>query len=94
LAWRRSIVWICSLVMLCSCARVASTICSGQPNARAAAAIFSITFSLFFSLLWAVSLAGAIGMILELEKGFGGLIHVSPQPMRQAVDESEAQLHE
>jgi len=51
-------------------------------------------FNHFFSLLWAVSLAGAIGMILELEKGFGGLIHVSPQPMRQAVDESEAQLHE
>jgi len=42
----------------------------------------------------ALAVAGAIGMILELEKGFGGLIHVSPQPMRQAVDESEAQLHE
>ena len=24
-------------------------------------------------------------MILELEKGFGGLIHISPQPMRQAA---------
>jgi hypothetical protein len=35
--------------------------------------------------LCAVAVAGAIGMILELEKGFGGLIHVSPQPMRQAV---------
>jgi hypothetical protein len=35
--------------------------------------------------LCAVAVAGAIGMVLELEKGFGGLIHVSPQPMRQAV---------
>jgi hypothetical protein len=35
--------------------------------------------------LCAVAVAGAIGMILELEKGFGGLIHVSPEPMRQAV---------
>src|SRR5262249_944565 len=41
--------------MLCICARVASTICSGQPSARAAAAIFSITRSLFFSLLLIVS---------------------------------------
>jgi hypothetical protein len=24
-------------------------------------------------------------MVLELEKGFGGLIHVSSQPVRQAV---------
>jgi hypothetical protein len=37
--------------------------------------------------LCAVAVAGAIGMILELEKGFGGLVHVSPQPMRQAVAE-------
>jgi len=36
--------------------------------------------------LCAVAIAGAVGMILELEKGFGGLIHISPQPMRQAVD--------
>src|SRR5262249_35518655 len=41
--------------MLCICARVTSTICSGQPSARAAAAIFSITRSLFFSLLLIVS---------------------------------------
>jgi len=31
-------------------------------------------------------------MILELERGFGGLIHVSPQPMRQAVKTLEAEL--
>ena len=38
-------------------------------------------------MLCAVAVAGAIGMVLELEKGFGGLIHVSSQPMRQAVAE-------
>jgi hypothetical protein len=31
-------------------------------------------------------------MVLELEKGFGGLIRVSPQPMRQAV--AELKSHE
>ena len=36
-------------------------------------------------MLCAVAVAGAIRMVLELEKGFGGVIHVSPQPMRQAV---------
>src|SRR5215813_2423567 len=52
----RSIVWICILVMLCICARVVSTICSGHASAPAAAAIFSMTCSLFFSLLLAVSM--------------------------------------
>src|SRR5215468_6774394 len=33
-----------------------STICSGHPSARAAAAIFSMTCSLFFSLFFAVSM--------------------------------------
>src|SRR5262245_58809537 len=42
--------------MLCICVRVASTICSGHPSARAAAAIFSMTCSLFFSLYLAVSM--------------------------------------
>ena len=32
-----------------------------------------------------MAVAGAVGMILELEKGFGALVHISPQPMRQAV---------
>jgi hypothetical protein len=31
-------------------------------------------------------------MILELEQGFGGLIHISPQPMRQAVKMLEAEV--
>src|SRR5262245_44096775 len=50
---------MCILVMLCSWARVVSTICSGHPNARAAAAIFSMTCSLFFSLLLAMSMRQA-----------------------------------
>jgi hypothetical protein len=48
--------------------------------------------------LCAVAVAGAIGMILELERGFGGLVHISPHPMRQAVNtlqkELEAELYE
>ena len=35
--------------------------------------------------LCALAVSGAVGMILELEQGLGGLIHISPQPMRQAV---------
>jgi len=35
--------------------------------------------------LCAIAIAGAIGMILELERGFGGLVQVSPQPMNHAV---------
>jgi hypothetical protein len=41
--------------------------------------------------LCAIAVAGAIGMILELQEGFGGLIHVSPQPMRQAVSELKSE---
>ena len=37
------------------------------------------------------ALAGAVGMILELEKGFGGLVHISPEPMRSAVKALEAE---
>jgi hypothetical protein len=45
--------------------------------------------------LCALAVAGAVGIILELEQGFGGLIHISPQPMRQAVNTlGEARLHE
>jgi hypothetical protein len=35
--------------------------------------------------LSALAVAGAVVMILELEQGFGRLVHVSPQPIRQAV---------
>jgi hypothetical protein len=41
--------------------------------------------SVLFVTLCAMAIAGAIAMILELEKGFGALVHISPQPMRQAV---------
>jgi len=46
--------------------------------------------SVLFLTLCAIVVAGAIGMILELEKGFGGLVHISPQPMRQAVKALES----
>ena len=36
--------------------------------------------------LCAAAVAGAIGMILELERGFGGLVHISPQPLHHAVN--------
>jgi len=35
--------------------------------------------------LCALAVAGAVGMILELEQPFDGLLHVSPAPMRQAL---------
>ena len=41
--------------------------------------------------LCALAVAGAVGMILELEKGFGGLVHISPEPMRHAVKALEAE---
>src|SRR5271166_2451604 len=45
--------------MFCICARVASTIWSGHPSARAAAAIFSMTCSPFFSLMVTASMRQA-----------------------------------
>ena len=44
--------------------------------------------------LCALAVAGAIGMILELEKGFGGLVQISPQPMRQAAKLLENQSND
>jgi hypothetical protein len=41
--------------------------------------------------LCAIAVAGAIGMILELQECFGGLTHVSAQPMRQAVAELKSE---
>jgi hypothetical protein len=37
-------------------------------------------------LLCALAVAGAVGMFLELERGFGRFVSISPLPMRQAVD--------
>jgi len=36
--------------------------------------------------LCTLAVAGAVAMFLELEQGFGGLVHISPEPMRQAVN--------
>jgi hypothetical protein len=41
--------------------------------------------------LCALVVAGAVGMFLELEQGFGYLVHVSPQPMHQAVKALQAE---
>ncbi|HMF20742.1 MAG TPA: hypothetical protein VKG24_01265 [Pseudolabrys sp.] len=41
--------------------------------------------------LCALAIAGAIGMILELERGFGGLVQVPPQPMNHAVAALQAE---
>ena len=71
----------------------------GTPKAFLALLVFWLTllfasFGLFAPrnvisgatlMLCALAVAGAVGMILELEKGFGGLVHISPQPMRQAA---------
>jgi len=45
-------------------------------------------------MLSALAVAGAVAMFLELEQGFGNMIHISPKPMRQAVQLLEAQLSE
>jgi hypothetical protein len=41
--------------------------------------------------LAALAVTGAVGMILELEQGLGGMIHISPGPMREAVETLQAQ---
>jgi hypothetical protein len=78
---------------------LAQQVGQGTPKAFVALLVFWLTllfasFGLFAPAnttsaatltLCAVAVAGAIGMILELEQGFGGRIHVSPQPMRQAI---------
>ena len=41
--------------------------------------------------LCALAIAGSIGMILELERGFGGVVHVSPQAMNYTVAALQAE---
>ena len=36
--------------------------------------------------LSALAVAGAVAMFLELEQGFGRMIHISPKPMHQALE--------
>jgi uncharacterized membrane protein YqgA involved in biofilm formation len=87
---------------------LAQQVGQGTPKAFVALLVFWLTllfasFGLFAPpnvtsavtlTLCALAVAGAVGMILELEKGFGGLIHISPQPMRYAVKTLEAELNE
>ena len=44
--------------------------------------------------LSALAVTGAVAMFLELEQGFGRMIHVSPKPMCQAVEALETQQSE
>ena len=78
---------------------LAQQVGQGTPKAFVALLVFWLTllfasFALFAPpnftsaatlTLCALAVSAAIGMILELEQGLGGLIHISPQPMRQAV---------
>jgi hypothetical protein len=41
--------------------------------------------------LCALAVAGAVAMFLELEQGFGGVVRISPEPMRHAVKVLEAE---
>jgi hypothetical protein len=83
---------------------LAQQVGQGTPKAFVALLVFWLTllfasFGLFaprnftsvmILTLCALAVGGAIAMLLELEKGFGGLIHNSPQPMLQAVKALEA----
>lgn len=42
--------------------------------------------------LCAVAVAAAVAIFLELEQGFGGVVRISPEPMRQAVKTLQAEL--
>jgi hypothetical protein len=77
----------------------------GTPNAVLLLLVFWLTllfasFALFAPsnvitkatlTLCALAIAGSIGMILELERGFGGLVRVSPQAMNYAVAALQAE---
>jgi hypothetical protein len=41
--------------------------------------------------LCALAVAGAVGMFLKLEQGFGGIVRISSQPMRQAVTQLQSE---
>jgi len=41
--------------------------------------------------LSALAVAGAVAMFLELEQGFGSVVRISPEPMREAVKVLQAQ---
>ena len=84
---------------------LAQQIGQGTPKAFVALLVFWLTllfasFGLFAPrnltsaitlTLCALAVAGAVAMFLELEQGLGGLVHISPDPMRQAVRALEAE---
>ena len=79
----------------------------GTPNAVLLLLVFWLTllfasFALFAPsnvittatlTLCALAIAGSIGMILELERGFGGLVQVSPQAMNHTVAALQAEAN-
>jgi hypothetical protein len=83
---------------------LAQQVGQGTPKAFVALLVFWLvllfaSFGLFAPQNWtsaailtlcALAVAGAVGMFLELEQGFGGMVRISPQPMRQAVKTLEA----
>jgi hypothetical protein len=84
--------------------QLAQQIGQGTPKAFVALLVFWLallfaSFGLFaprnftsaITTLCALAVAGAVGMFLELEHGFGGLVRVSPEPMRQAVNTLEVE---
>jgi len=84
---------------------IAQQVGQGTPKAFVALLVFWLallfaSFALFaprnltsvvILTLSALAVAGAVAMFLELEQGFGRMIHISPKPMRQAVKVLEAQ---
>jgi hypothetical protein len=85
---------------------IAQQVGQGTPKAFVALLVFWLTllfasFGLFAPpnftsaitlILCALAVAAAVGMFLELEQGFGGLVRVSPEPMRHAVATLKAEL--
>jgi hypothetical protein len=84
---------------------LAQQVGQGTPKAFVALLVFWLallfaSFGLFaprnltsvaIQILCALAVAGAVGMFLELEQGFGSMVHISSQPMRQAVKTLEAE---
>lgn len=84
---------------------LAQQVGQGTPKAFVAILVFWLTllfasFGLFAPRNWtsaviltlcALAVACAVGMFLELERGLGGLVQISAQPMRQAITTLEAE---
>src|SRR6201989_3084456 len=79
---------------------LAQQVGQGTPKAFVSLLVFWLTllfasFGLFAPQNWtsaviltlcALAVAGAVGMFIELERGFGGLVHISCQTMRQGAE--------